>query len=1293
MNDNMNTEQFTAAQAAAIQENRAEILVSASAGSGKTTVMIQRILRLLSEGADLNSMIICTFTKSAAADMRAKLAKRLNERADGGELWAKEAVEKLPLAEISTIDAFCARLARNYFYCADGIDPAFETLDEAAADALLSRSADEVLSEFAESGDPAFAELYEIFTPDRNEKKFKGIIIKLYEFAAIHPDPGAWLTDASRQAFGHARHLAALEEYYETLRPALLARIAALKRRCGGAGFVSCADSLETFYGEAAQNAEALARLSGVKPANETEEALYERYKQLRAEYKAFCKERGDALSSADPSPTARHIGVLTDVVRRMTERYQAKKQKKAQCDFNDVEHMALTVCNQIANETNNEKRITNNVGLNQITNNKLPHSSLLTPNSPPSALHPPPLPYQWLFVDEYQDINPLQDAIFARLAVKRFYVGDVKQSIYGFRLSEPKIFAAYERACIAGGTDGAKLAIRLNANFRSDSGILRFCDAVFSNAMTQAFGGAAYADSARFEAGRGRLFEPSVVCNLVEVDDETNNEKRITNNVGLNQMTNYKLQITNADGDCAAGREPGSAAVLPPHVASGDGAKPPPYGTESPSLPIHYSLFTIHSPAPHSSLLTPNSPPSAIHPPPPYSVKNHRYAEEEPDAAGAEADWVVEHILSLKKRKINEGGGERDVSFGDIAVLLRSTGKFADALCEKLRRAGIPVAVRKSAGDRESPAVAGLINYLRLVDNRRDDIALASVLKSAFGGFCSDAALAAVRLYADGLEDGERLPFFTAAERYAQAKADPTAQTLSALFSNLSRYEKLARVTAFSALAGRICAEYDYFKYVFALPDGRRAADGLSAFLDGLSVLPEGMDFSSALAAVLSGAIRPVFCGAPGAVQLMTVHAAKGLEFPFVILPNLAKGFNLDDLKQDCILDASLGAALKRFDAESRTTHKTSLWRLARLNARKKLLEEELRILYVALTRAKYQLALFACVKNGYEPKEGENAVSALDWLYPAMEPLASRRAPAACAAPAAVKPGIIFSEPAREFTDLIRAYTDFVYPYAQEPVKVTVTRASEGSGDNETKNEKRKTNNDGLNQITNYKLQITNADDDCAVGRGLGSDVVLLPHIVSGDGAKPPPYAAETPSLPIHYSLFTIHSSTPHSSLLTPNSPPSARRPLSLQTQTGDAYHKLLETADFTAPFQESFARFTESYPAMARLVRHKTAETALQKIAAHIGTRKYYRELPFLFRQENGVLLQGVIDLLIENGDGGLEIVDYKTGALDEGLFETYRRQVNLYAMAAERILSKKAVRKSIFALSKGEFIVFV
>ena len=863
----------TPEQIEAVESNKRNILVSASAGSGKTTVMIERILRLLSEGVQLSSMICCTFTKASAADMREKLSTRLiAERSKlssvshvkhkklmekvpvrHSDSWAARALEQLPLADISTIDSFCAKLSRNFFFATD-LDPGFEVLENTKGDAILDGIILELLEEQLNEGDSEFLMLYEALSSSRYHCKLGDIIGRMYRFATIQEDVEGWLDGCTEFADKHVEHVHYLTEK--------------------------------------------------------------------------------EAAFAADSRHTLVHVALIVSLVREVMRRYTLKKQAKNRLDFNDIQHAALNIL------------------------------------SNPLALHTINQTYSYLFVDEYQDTNPLQNAIFSKLSAHRFYVGDVKQSIYRFRLSDPTIFTNLYDNYIEESkkAESENKVINLNQNFRSDGGILSFCDTVFSSIMTREMGGIDYDTSARFNSTKSDAFNPSISCNLVRLASK--------------------------------------------------GAE------ERPMLPAVYS------------------------------VKHHVFNKIEKPYM-AQIHWIVQHVSSLLKQTITLPNGEQcAITAGDIAILLRSVGGasgFKDALLGAFAAAGLAAVCSTPIDFLENPIVRMLCNFLRLCDNRRDDIALASVLKSPLGGSLTDAELLHIKQTArtaNTLIKYKNLAlksYTCAVEHYIKQGSDAhIAQKLKQLFADLDTFKTLSSVLSFQDLAGRVVAHFDLFRHAFS--KGGDTPSNLSSFLDALSTLDPSLTLSETLSSIAAGSLKSnTPTASQHAVRIMSIHSSKGLEFPFVILANLEKEFNTDDLKKDCLLDAKFGAVLKYYDTAANEAHKTALWLRARNAMRHKGLEEEMRLMYVALTRGIYQTALFASVKEGYRPKEVGEATCQLDWLYSFLQENANVRNPKECIPTLQVqdinpiKAAVVHIHD--DTLQAIKSFTEFTYPYAPEPVKLTAT------------------------------------------------------------------------------------------------------------------------------------------------------------------------------------------------------------------------------------------------------------
>ena len=851
------------------------MLVSASAGSGKTTVMIEKIRRLISNGASLKNMVICTFTTAAAAEMRGKLGMAL---AEGG---FREQLEYLPQADIATLHGVCARLIRTYFYRTDA-DPAFELLREGEASAMRAECLTAVL-ERAEG--EKFRLLYDALLVNRGDDALRTIINKIYMYSRTRPDGEGWLDRCTRMYSLTEAVCGELKARFAQRRVELGVEIDKLRRMTAEAGFKRnvplCEKLRDWLFG-----LEEPFRL----PSSKTEEKfceLNEQLKALKEKVKRFLENESEALSAPPASEAAAEAELLVGLVKEFSAEYSEQKRRKGKLDFSDLEHYALEIL-----ESESGEEIRNGI--------------------------------KYVFVDEYQDINPLQEEIIRLLSGKAelFEVGDVKQSIYAFRLCDPGIFTHKYRSYRR--TGGGK-AIDLTVNYRSASGVVDGVNDVFRRAMTEEFGGVDYSGA-------------ELVCGR-----ETDGEK-------------VRLKIV-------ADRE--------------------------------------------------NAPRAAI-----YSVRDDAggTGKRHAQAAAAAAD-----IADLLEGTITENGKTRPIMPGDIAVISRSRTQTLDELYVMLKSLGIPAAYAVKGRSQDSVAVRPLINMLRLIDNRSDDIMLAACLKSRFGGFTDDE-LADIRRSGGG-------SFSQAVSSYR----GPLEERLKAFSDKLDRYEELAARLPADETAGIIVSEAEYFEYLYSEDDGEALAAALSRFLK--------------LAGEVAVTIRDLidytdqepedndYYGGGDCVKLMTAHASKGLEFNYVIILDADREFRMDDASGTVLTDDEYGLVVKKFDYEARETVKTALYYLASEAVRKRMREEELRILYVAMTRAKEKLYIYAADK-----KQSDEATCWLGWLKNALEP-------EYVTAEESEKPlkSRIASRPDRQLAAAVRKKLEFVYPYGHLPQKTTVTALAE--------------------------------------------------------------------------------------------------------------------------------------------------------------------------------------------------------------------------------------------------------
>ena len=856
--------EWTKEQRRAIEARGTNLLVSAGAGSGKTAVMIERICSLLREGADIRRMVVCTFTRTAAADMKRKLSEAL-DACDDPRLKRQAAL--LAGAEISTLHAFCARLLTSRFAEAD-IDPEFTVLEEGEAETLRASAAERAIEDAKSAGDETFAALYTVFMQSRSHRRLRDTVLAVHEYARSQADPAAWLEKSAQRSDAEYKRL--LHDEIRKDAQALCERADALSADLAAANFEADAAALRDLSACMRAETEYAGRTPVLRNKPEWAE-LHERFKALKGAYGVICERHAAVETLADTAPSVPFCRALAALVRQTDAVYDELKRVRGKLDYADLEHGAL--------------RLLRGESAADITG-----------------------AYDYVFVDEYQDISPLQNEILESFSCNMFYVGDVKQSIYGFRMCRPQYFLQKRADYVA----GAGEAVELTVNFRSGGEILAAVNDVFSAAMTSEFGGAAYASA---PMAAGRPLKACVRARLIEEEPE---------------------------------EEPPLRAV--------------------------------------------------------YSVKEDTAVRADKSLA-READEVVDEILRMAGSERADGEGL--VGFGGVAVLVRSRSAFTELLCEKLRAASVPVSDLSSDTAAESFAtVSDMLAMLRVIDNACDDVHTAAVLLSPAFGKCTPEELAALRTRAD-------VPFYACLTAAAHNTGIELSlrQKIAAFTAELAVLRTLSSECTVCELAGEIATRFGCFNAAL-MRGGEREAAALDAFCEHLAGQTEHTDVHEYLRYIdACGTPRLTVREGRNAVRILTVHASKGLEFPCVILPELQKQFNLRDVYADAVCDDEEGIVLRTFDFEARAVAENPRFAACAHKLKRALREEELRILYVALTRAQEQLSLFARVPQNdaiepYAPvqsrREIETANANVDWLIRCMRRAES--APAACQTPAAV-------------------------------------------------------------------------------------------------------------------------------------------------------------------------------------------------------------------------------------------------------------------------------------------------
>ena len=1148
----------TASQAAAIETRGTAVLVSAGAGSGKTRVLTERLMARITdpkEPTDIDRFLIITYTRAAAGELRGRITEELSHRLanDPHNARLRRQSALIRRAQIGTIHAFCAELLRENCQAA-GLSPDFKILDEDRADSMRASCLDRVLEDCYDELEkhPDFQLLADTVGEGRDDSALAALILELHGKMQCHAFPAAWAAEQTallsapaddagetpwgRELLNWAKGLA---EHWSGEMDRLLARMKEEPKIFSvyGENFADIGDQLRELsrcldlgWDRAAQllplDVPNLPRLMK-SPDKELSDYLKSRRKDCLDCFKKMAAVFSDSSSVLleDMAATAPAMRELLRLTLHFDAAYAREKRSRGYVDYADLEHMAAAL--------------------------------LINPDSSPTELaRRLSGRYAEVMVDEYQDVSRVQDAIFTAVSEggrRLFLVGDVKQSIYRFRLADPAIFNEKYEAW-AKPDSGAK-RILLRENFRSRREILDAANSVFSCCMSKTLGDVDYNE------------EAALVC----------------------------------------GAEYYEGSVPAPEV-------------------LLYELPEAEG-------------------------------EESPDKTALEAAFTAREIRKLVNAgtPVTDGGGTRPMDYGDIAILLRSPNKTGGIYREALLSLGIPVGSAQGSGFFTTPEVSLVLAMLSVMDNPHKDIPLIAVLRSAAFGFTPDelSFIRAAKRDAD---------LFTALER-----AGETDAKCRAFLDCLAGLRAASGDLSAAETVWLVIDELDLLALCSAMDDGARRRENLMA----LAELSEGFEstgyrglhrLSLWLQALADRGQEPGLGSAGRAVQIVSIHRSKGLEYPVVFLCDAARRFNARDRSATVLVHPELGLGPRVVDLKQRVRY-PSLPRLAiaKRQAREDQ-SEEMRLLYVALTRAKERLFVVASCKGAEKTLE-----KAASMAVPPVEPETLMGAPnymtwllCACLADGQehfkirvchdgeeaeageeAAPESVPADPEAEKE--LRRRLSFVYPHLAAvalPSKVTATELKgryERDGD---------------------------------------AEEIL----------KPRSYSFRMPSLGEGERALTA-------------------------TEKGVATHLVLQYMDFSrAKSREGIKSEVERLRAL-RFLSPKEAEavnlSAIERLfRSPLGKRMLAAENPLrefrfsllldaekLYPGAEGeeLLLQGVVDCCLEE-DGELVIIDYKTDnvradAEIEERAALYRGQLMAYAAALTRIFQKPVREGVLFFLTPG------
>lgn len=1087
------------------------ISVSASAGTGKTTVLVERILRLLvAKKTSVDRLLVVTFTKLAATEMKERLKESLSDYLDNAFL--AEQAQKLDMANISTIHAFCSELLKSYFYVIN-IDPNFSVAEDGIADELKDDALNNVLENELLNHDETFVKLMEMLGKKREHAYLKQVIFRLYSFFVCRPDFDEWFNEKKEYYTADEENNPFLKALDADLKSSVNVYRRALEdisRKAFDLGATEAARYAQTVAASISLPdrdgyRQHITRLGEAEIPTFTKKIkdnladtpdLLQRAEKTIKKLRNFISKQTEKFNGESVDVLLEHcrsnlvyVEKIADLLNKLDREFFRLKQSKNLLDYNDLERLTL--------------KLLENEQVRQEICDK----------------------YEMIFVDEFQDVNGVQDAIIERLRRKKnlFVVGDIKQSIYGFRQSEPQIFVEKTSSFLA---DSDSEVIYMNDNFRSDTQILDFVNLVFSDLMTMKFGKTDYVATGEF-CGEKRDFIEGVCP------------------INIDCITSTKQ-----------------------------------------SKPLDEQILDIWN------------------------------TSQKDSVCHAQARLVASHIKELVGKKTTSG---KTIGYGDIVILMRSLRAKAKILCDVLTNCGIPI-VASLKNEDLGKEIKDLLNFLKVLDNPLDDIPFAGALMGWFGGVTAqDLATVAEKTNSGYLADR--------VDEYCAKYKDELSDKLARFVALREKYEFLSKCVKADRLVSELAYSTGYDMFVLGLPNGNIRRNNLNRFVK-CSKGADGMlcDFLKYFDKIGFDKENSASDGV-NAVRVMSMHASKGLEFPVVILPCLEADFVLDFPSVSASIE--LGIAMDYYDFDSREIFSDIAHSANFIVNVKKQTEEELRLLYVALTRAKNHLFIVGAGEDYlthdelFIPSAAKNAFSWIMYSLTKERDLREQRATYSVGETVKVVPMSIIENNALVTTTALDKKTDvwedFVYPFGVATTLDTKVTAS------------------SLGKMNS----------------------------------------------PVFSSDFSSEIMT---KTLDGNSSES-------RAKLGTAYHKILEKSDFSETDLEKAKQTLDMCVAEGWIEEQTAKEVDLKKITDCLSNPqlqelvlggKVYHELPFLVTasfDELGLndkcfeqtILQGIADMVVVKDDKAI-VVDFKFTKRPDKIKENYTLQLKAYALAVKKILDK-------------------
>lgn len=1157
---------WTTDQQHAIECCKGSVLVSAAAGSGKTAVLVERVIRRLTDEdnpCSAEDLLIVTFTRAATAQMREKIGaailKRLSE--DPTDRHLRRQYMLLPFAKICTIDSFCNDLVRENFH-ALGISPDYSLLDNETAVIMKNDVCEAMLERaYEEDSDGSFSGLSDMMSSGSSDEDFAKLIIKMYDISTAYPFPDLWLDslieeysqpDINKSCWGGIikKYVCDMLDYCVSSSNDMMAAMESDSIVADAYGAAVQSDI--NMYAELREKVnrdwdEALEAFNTVKYMglgrvpkgyeSETKNAVMTARKKLKDLLKKvpniMCVSSGE--HSEDVRLMRGPVTKLIELVKQFGREYSAEKDKMNSADFSDILHRALNLL-----------AVSDGRG-----------GYIKTDLARELSSH-----YVEILVDEYQDINEAQDMIFKAISADEnnlFTVGDVKQSIYRFRQAMPEIFLRRRSTTHSFESGKYPLGITLGSNFRSRVGVTSCVNYIFRQLMST-------------EAGE------------LEYDDSE----------ALNAAAKYPERDT---PDCEL------------HVVTDKGNRA--------------------------------------------------------DTLEAQARYVARYIdrtVREGKTLVTKGGALHPASYGDFCILLRTAKNVSSVYANALSERGIPVFSPETGGFFEAAEISFILSLLRVLDNPVQDIPLAAVMLSPLFGF-SAGELADIRASAkERLEAGETEPLY----RSVTASADEGDEKAAAFLKKIESLRRLSLTLSAGELVRRVCEETGFDAIAGAMPDGERRRLNIGLLCDyaekyeaagnlGLSGFIRFIDKVARTSGDLATAARP--SENADIVRIMTVHQSKGLEFPICILADMQHAFNERDNTESVLISSSAGLGMKRRTEDGISVYDTASRRAAVITSERMGRSEEMRVLYVALTRAKENLVMVTSVPN---PEKGLAKVAVECGIGERANPFAVLRM--------------------NNFSDLVLTAL-MRHPAADELRKLSGVDVPIF-----------------LSEKDRFKLKVVVSDSESFMTESANEQKI----------AAKPVFFNEVQARLDYSDPRSVLSSVPAKRAASDGSERginreyfASSRPAFMSSggltpaQRGTATHKFMQFSDYAAAradIESELARLVDggflsedegkavNVSAAKRFFMSSLAERIFasdnvmreKKFAALFPAKFFYPELTGEAAEEK-IVVQGIADCVFVE-DGKLVIVDYKTdtGVDAEALLDRYSAQLGIYREALSQAL---------------------